>query len=59
MIDVSPTGKEKAEANAMGPVAQRLAEYHNTVAGIRTGLAQAKKGLGGSVNQVFDAMEQE
>ena len=50
----------KAEAVVMDPVLyQRLAEYHNTVAGIRTGLAQAKKGLGRSVGQVFDAMERD
>ena len=60
MIDVSLTGKEKSEAVLMDPVlSQRLAEYHATVAGIRTGLAQAQKGLGRSVDQVFDAMERE
>lgn len=48
----------KAEAVVMDPVAyQRLAEYHDTVAGIRRGLSQAKKGLGRSVDEVFDAIE--
>jgi prevent-host-death family protein len=52
------TVKGRAEAVVMDPVAyQRLAEYHDTVAGIRRGLAQAKKGLGRSVDEVFDSIE--
>jgi prevent-host-death family protein len=52
------TVKGKAEAVVMDPVAyQRLAEYHDTVAGVRRGLSQAKKGLGRSVDEVFDAIE--
>jgi prevent-host-death family protein len=48
----------KAEAVVMDPVAyQRLAEYHDTVARVGRGLAQAKKGLGRSVDEVFDAIE--
>jgi hypothetical protein len=38
---------------------QRLADYHHTVAGIQNGLAQARKGLGRSVDQAFDAIERE
>lgn len=54
------TVKGKAEAVVMDPVAyQRLAEYHDTVAGIRRGLSQAKRGLGRSVDEVFDAIERE
>jgi len=50
----------KAEAVVMVPAAyQRLAEYHDTVAGIRRGLAQARKGLGRSVDDVFDEIERE
>lgn len=52
------TVKGKAEAVVMDPVVyQRLADYHDAVAGIRRGLAQAKKGLGRSVDEVFDAIE--
>lgn len=48
----------KAEAVVMDPAAyQRLAEHHDTVAGIRRGLAQAKKGLGRSVDEVLDEIE--
>jgi prevent-host-death family protein len=52
------TVKGKAEAVVLDPVAyQRLAEYHDTVAGIRRGLAQAKKGLGQPVDEVFDEIQ--
>jgi predicted transcriptional regulator len=52
------TVKGKAEAIVLEPAAyQRFAEYQDTVAGIRRGLAQAKKGLGRSVDDVFDAIE--
>jgi hypothetical protein len=36
---------------------QRLADYRAAVAGIRRGLAQANKGLGESVDEVFDEIE--
>jgi prevent-host-death family protein len=52
------TVKGKAEAVVMDPIVyQRLAEYHDTVAGIRRGLSQASRGLGRSVDEVFDAIE--
>jgi prevent-host-death family protein len=54
------TVKGKAEAVVMDPVAyQKLAEYHDAIAGIRRGLAQARKGLGRSVDEVFDEIEGE
>jgi prevent-host-death family protein len=54
------TVKGRAEAVVMDPaVYQRLAEYHDTVAGIRRGLAQAQKGIGRSVDDVFDEIERE
>jgi prevent-host-death family protein len=54
------TVKGKAEAVIMAPAAyQRLAEYHDAVAGIRRGLAQAGKGLGRAVDEVFDEIERE
>jgi len=44
------TVKGKAEAVVMDPAAyQRLADYQDTVRGIRRGLAQARKGLGRSL----------
>ena len=46
------TVKGKAEA-----VDLDTAEYHDTVAGIRRGLAQAKKGRGKPVDEVFDEIE--
>jgi prevent-host-death family protein len=52
------TVKGKAEAVVMEPALyQRLADFHHSVAGIRIGLVQAKKGLGRSVDEVFDAIE--
>jgi prevent-host-death family protein len=53
------TVKGKAEAVVMDPVAyQKLTEFHDTVAGIRRGLAQAKKGRGHSIDEVFEQIEQ-
>jgi prevent-host-death family protein len=50
----------KAEAVVMEPALyQRLADYHHTVAGIENGLAQARKALGRSVDQAFDAIARE
>jgi hypothetical protein len=34
-----------------------VAEYRDAVAGIRRGLAQANAGLGQSVDEVFDAID--
>jgi PHD/YefM family antitoxin component YafN of YafNO toxin-antitoxin module len=52
------TLKGRAEAVVLDPVMyQRLAEYRDTVEGIRRGLAQARKGLGQSVDEVFDEIE--
>jgi prevent-host-death family protein len=52
------TVKGRAEAVVLDPaVYQRLADYQDAVAGIRRGLAQAKKGLGQSVDEVFDEIE--
>ena len=54
------TVKGKAEAVVMAPaVYQKLADYHDAVEGIRRGLVQAKKGLGRSVDEVFDAIEKD
>ena len=54
------TVKGKAEAVIMDPVVyQRLADRLDAVEGIRRGLAQAKKGLGRSVDEVFDAIEKD
>ncbi len=50
----------KAEAIVMDASAyQEVASYLDAVAGIRRGLAQAKKGLGRSVDEVFDDLERE
>jgi prevent-host-death family protein len=52
------TVKGKAEAVVMDPALyQRLADFHHSVAGIGIGMVQAKKGLGRSVDEVFDAIE--
>ena len=49
---------DKSEsAAAPAQLDERLAEYRDTVAGIRRGLAQAQKGLGRSVDDVFDTIE--
>jgi prevent-host-death family protein len=52
------TVKGKAEAVVMEAGAwQRMADRIDAVEGIGRGLAQAKKGLGRSVDEVFDDLE--
>ena len=54
------TVKGRAEAVVMDTSAyQELAERLHTVARIRRGLAQAKKGRGRPVDEVFDDLERE
>jgi prevent-host-death family protein len=54
------TVKGKAEMVVMDAGAyQRMADRVDTVESIRRGLAQAKKGLGRSVDEVFDDIEQQ
>jgi PHD/YefM family antitoxin component YafN of YafNO toxin-antitoxin module len=54
------TVKGKAEAVVMdAAVYQGLADRLDAVAGIRRGLAQAKKGLGRGVDDVFDDLDRE
>jgi prevent-host-death family protein len=54
------TVKGKAEAVIIDAAAYReVAEHLDTVAGIRRGLTQAKKGLGRPVDDVFDDLELE
>jgi prevent-host-death family protein len=54
------TVKGKAEAVVMDAgVYQELADRLETVAGIRRGLAQAKKGLGRPVDEVFDDLQRQ
>ena len=54
------TVKGKAEAVVMDAgVYQELADRLDAVVGIRRGLAQAKKGMGRSVDEVFDDLERE
>jgi prevent-host-death family protein len=54
------TVKGKAEAVVMNATAyQEFADRLDTVAGIRRGLAQAKRGMGRSVDEVFNDLEQE
>lgn len=54
------TVKGKAEAVVMAAAAyQEIAEHLDSVAGIRRGLAQAKKGRGRPVDEVFDDLESE
>ena len=54
------TVKGKAEAVVMdAEVYQELADHLDAVAGIRRGLAQAKKGMGRPVDEVFDDLERE
>ena len=54
------TVKGKAEAVLLDAAAyQDVAGYLDAVAGIRRGLAQAKKGLGRPVDEVFDDLERE
>lgn len=52
------TVKGKAEVVVMDAgTYQQLADRIDTVEGIRRGLAQAKRGLGRSVDEVFDEFE--
>jgi prevent-host-death family protein len=52
------TVKGKAEAVLLDAAAyQDIAHHLDAVAGIRRGLAQAKKGLGRGVDEVFDELE--
>jgi prevent-host-death family protein len=52
------TVKGKAEAVVMDPLLyQRLADRLDAIEGIRRGLIQARKGLGRSADEVFDAIE--
>jgi prevent-host-death family protein len=54
------TVKGKPEAIVLDASAyQDVAEHLDAVAGIRRGLAQAKKGLGRPVDEVFDRLENE
>ena len=54
------TVKGKAEAVVMDAATyQRMADRLSAIEGIRRGLAQAKKGKGRSVDEVFDALERE
>jgi prevent-host-death family protein len=54
------TVKGKAEAVVMDAAAyQRLAENWDAVEGIRRGLIEAKKGMGRSVDEVFDSIERD
>lgn len=54
------TVKGKAEAVVLDPTSyQEVADYLDAVAAIRRGLAQAKKGMGRSVDEVFDDLERE
>jgi len=50
----------KAEAVVINATAfQEVAEQLDTIASIRRGLAQAKKGLGRPVDEVFDDLERQ
>lgn len=54
------TVKGKAEAVVMdASTYQRLAERLSAIEGISRGLAQARKGKGRSVDEVFDALDGE
>ena len=54
------TVKGKAEAVVIDATAYReVAEQLDTIASIRRGLAQAKKGLGRPVDEVFDDLERQ
>jgi prevent-host-death family protein len=53
------TVKGKAEAVVMDAVVyQRMADRLSTIEAIGRGLAQAKKGKGRSVDEVFDALDE-
>jgi hypothetical protein len=47
--------EERTQAKVVGD--QAFAEYRDTVAGVRRGLAEARAGLGQSGDEVFDAIE--
>jgi prevent-host-death family protein len=50
----------KAEAVVLDPIVyQQVAEHLDVVAKIRRGLAQAKRGEGQTVDEVFDELERE
>jgi prevent-host-death family protein len=54
------TVKGKAEAVVLDPALyQQVAEHLDAIAAIQRGLAQAKKGAGRPVDQVFDDLENE
>jgi prevent-host-death family protein len=54
------TVKGKAEAILLdASTYQEIAEHLDAIAAIRHGLAQAKKGLGRPVDEVFDDLENE
>jgi PHD/YefM family antitoxin component YafN of YafNO toxin-antitoxin module len=54
------TVKGKAEAVVLDPTTyQEVADYLYAVAAIRRGLGQAKKGMGRSVDEVFNDLERE
>src|SRR6266481_10146210 len=54
------TVKGRAEAVLLDAAAYRdVADHLDAVASIRRGLAQAKKGLGRPVDEVFDELERE
>jgi prevent-host-death family protein len=54
------TIKGKAEAVLLDAASyQDVADHLDAVASIRRGLAQAKKGLGRGVDEVFDELEQQ
>ena len=54
------TVKGKAEAVVLDAAAyQDVAGHLDAIASIRRGLAQAKKGLGRTVDEVFDELERE
>jgi PHD/YefM family antitoxin component YafN of YafNO toxin-antitoxin module len=50
----------KAEAVVLDPITyQQVAEHLDVIARIRRGLAQAKRGEGQTVEEVFDELERE
>lgn len=54
------TVKGKAEAVLLDAAAYRdIADHLDSVASIRRGLAQARKGLGRPVDEVFDELERQ
>ncbi len=54
------TGRGKAEAVVLDAASYpQVAEHLDAVSGIRRSLAEAKKGLGRTVDEVFDDLERE